>query len=255
MSFLKNIVLFAALFACSFPILGIESSEFPPVEIKTEGAEQFCFPLSSGGGKEINEYKTKSLKTIGLADFLVVNQEGHVMKVCKTNRKNITHANFSPNGQFIITTSADGFVDIWKDDCKRFMSIYDESDGIRLGIFADDDRFVVTFSKSDNSLRKVWMLPTYTLLYWSFLSPPLDSDTRFYLYLISELIGQKKGAITYDYLIKYFVNKCSSFIRTEQDENMAFNRLDIDTQIYLRARIPGRPGPVSRCRPQAKARL
>lgn len=157
---LSKVVLFLATTIWSLASSGVEIT---PKIIGTMNAD-FFYSIYPGYTSEKNNDESISLMTLGISEFYLVDVNNEIKKTCRTDPQRILHAFYDKDGKYIITTASDETVDIYDAECNKLFSLTDKIDGIHMGIFGhqDGNLVVITSSKSNNNLSKVWIVPGIT---------------------------------------------------------------------------------------------
>lgn len=156
MNIFKIVLLLATLWAFRSSAMEIER----PTVIAMMN-EEFFYDIYPGYSTEENSDKSLKVMTLGISEFYLVDAHNQIIKTCKTNHQRILHAFYDKSGKYIITTATDQVVDIYDAECNKVSSLTDNTDGIHMGIFGlrDGKLVVITNSKSNNRLSKVWQVP------------------------------------------------------------------------------------------------
>jgi hypothetical protein len=133
------------------------SFQFAPVYIDNLN-EQFFLDIFKRRSFQTTD---KSIVDTGLSYFSFYDKKTDEVRVCRTKRHKIWNAFFSPNGKYILTTSSENIADVYDSDCKFCFAISDQVAGIQIAIW-QSDLTIVTKSRSNHLLNKLWMLPPDT---------------------------------------------------------------------------------------------
>lgn len=205
------------------------SFQFVPVYIDNLN-QQFFLDIFNRHSSEASQ--DKYIVDIGLKHFSIYDKRTDEIKVCHTKRHKIWNAFVSPNGKYILTTSSENIADIYDSDGRFRFAINDSIAGIQLAIW-QSDLTIVTRSRSDHRLNKIWMLPPDTLLH-----PPNQKMALFAQEIKSYINEIKIDQASLDGFFEFlsqFVSKTFC-----EDERKFFHSLDPATKVYLLALLPER---------------